>query len=249
MLSAHLPPIQPLLLALDTPNPEAAWQLANRLMQETPLKGFKVGMSVFYQPGGRQLLHRLHEAGAFIMLDLKLHDIPETVHRSVSALMDLPWHLLTLHALGGFDMLMAAQSVLNKAHLYRALLGVTVLTSHSDKTLHNELGINGSVADAVIRLATMVANAGLGGVVCSPHEIAPIRNHLSPPFKLVTPGIRLADSHVQGDDQLRAATPQTAREAGADFLVVGRPILQDSDPVRACQKILDSLSTEASKHA
>jgi orotidine-5'-phosphate decarboxylase len=189
------------------------------------------------------LLERLHEAGAFIMLDLKLHDIPETVRRTVLGLLPLPWHLLTVHALGGHDMLSAAQSVLNDAHLYRALLAVTILTSHNNKTLHDELGICEPVSDVVIRLATMAANAGLGGVVCSPHEIVSIRKHLSPPFKLITPGIRLTDSHVVGDDQARASTPQTALSAGADYLVVGRPILQASDPVVACRDILASLES------
>ncbi|MEB3244776.1 MAG: orotidine-5'-phosphate decarboxylase [Vampirovibrionales bacterium] len=238
-----------LILALDSPTPAEAWQRVMPLLAETELSWVKIGMSLFYQPGGRDLLEKLDAARVNIFLDLKLHDIPATVSRTLEGLYQLPWRMLTLHTLGGEAMLEAAQAVMEKLENStaqatldnkRSLLGVTVLTSHSEATLRDELGLCDTPEQAVIRLATLAANAGLGGIICSPQEIQSIRQHLSPPFKLITPGIRIG-SVAPDDDQVRVATPEYAARAGADFIVVGRPILLSPNPCETTREIIEAL--------
>lgn len=231
----------PIIAALDVPEPEAALKLVEQL---TPVVGaFKVGKELFVS-AGPDVVRRIRASGAAVFLDLKFHDIPNTVARAVEAATRLDVQMLTLHASGGREMMRAAARAAEKEaqRLGREaplLLGVTVLTSLGAGDL-SELGMETNIGSQVERLALLAAHSGLGGLVCSPLELVFLRQILPRATQLVTPGIRPAGS--EQDDQKRTLTPNEAMESGADWLVIGRPIYAAANPRAAAEEILESLS-------
>jgi orotidine-5'-phosphate decarboxylase len=233
-----------LIVAIDVPRFERATELVHLL---TPLNVmFKFGYEALYGYGDA-LRPVLEAAGAQYMLDVKLHDIPRTVHAAVRALVRPGVRLLTVHALGGRAMLEAAtEAAQERAAELRIpapeLLAITLLTSVAPKDLI-ELGFAGAPAENVMRLAGLARDARCSGVVCSAHEVAELKAFLGRSFVALTPGIRPAGtSH---GDQARVATPRQAQAAGADYIVVGRPIVADADPYNAARFILDELAAGA----
>ena len=196
----------------------------------------KVGMELFYS-AGPDVVRRLKGEGFDVFLDLKLHDIPNTVGRAMSVLANLGADMVNLHAAGGSKMMEAALEGLTRPDGTRPLLiAVTQLTSTSQQSMEEEIGIHAPLADVVIDYAKNAQAAGLDGVVCSPLEAGKIHEACSGSFVTVTPGIRFADAKT--DDQVRITTPEKARAIGSDYIVVGRPITQAADPVAAYQRCL-----------
>ena len=194
----------------------------------------KIGMELFYAEGP-QIVREIKERGHKIFLDLKLHDIPNTVKKSMAVLSRLDVDMCNLHAAGTSAMMTAAIEGLTRPDGTRPLLiAVTQLTSTSEEAMHNDLLIPGKMEDVVMRYAENAKNAGLDGVVCSPLEAAAVHGACGSEFLTVTPGIRFAD----GDkgDQSRVTTPEKAREIGSDYIVVGRPITAAADPVAAYER-------------
>ena len=230
----------PIIAALDVPNAEAALKLAQQI---APAVGaFKIGSELF-TAAGPDIVKKIRATGASVFLDLKFHDIPNTVAKSVMAAVQLDVQLLTVHTSGGFDMLKAAEQAAEEAawKLGRTppiVLGVTVLTSLDTAALR-EIGLDVNVEYQVRRLATVATRAGLRGLVCSPQEVVKLRQFVPPAMQLVTPGIRTGAE--KADDQKRTLTPREAVDAGANWLVVGRPIYAAPDPREAAEKILASL--------
>lgn len=229
----------PIFCAIDTPDMARAEQLAAQL--SGAVGGLKIGMEFFYAHGA-QGYEKLAAFDQPIFLDLKLHDIPNTVAAAIHALAPLQPALLNVHAAGGAAMMRAAANAaaqakdkgLNAPHM----LAVTVLTSLSQSDLH-AMGVSGSPRDQVVRLAALARDNGMDGVVCSAHEIDALRTEMGPDFKLVVPGIRPAGSATH--DQKRVMTPQDAQAAGADILVIGRAITEADDPQAAARAIYDEL--------
>ena len=219
-----------LVVALDVPDAEAARRAAAGLEGHADV--LKVGLELFTAEGP-SLVREFTDAGWGVFLDLKLHDIPATVQRAVARTVDLGVELLTLHAGGGPAMLEAAAAGRGES-AYPRLLGVTVLTS-MDQAQMDAVGLDGSPAGAVDRLARLAHQSGCDGVVASVLEAPAIKAATSSNFLVVTPGIRPAGS--AHDDQARVATPADAVRAGADYLVVGRPILRATDPAAAADAI------------
>jgi orotidine-5'-phosphate decarboxylase len=226
-----------LVVALDVPRFERARALVDRL---APLGvTFKLGYQAFYGYGASILAH-LREAGASYMLDLKLHDIPNTVHAGVRAVVAPGCRLLTVHALGGAAMLAAAVEAAGERAAELGcdppdVLAITILTSIASEDLR-ELGLGGGPGENAIRLAAIARDARCGGIVCSVAEAGDVKQFFGSEFIALTPGIRPAGtSH---GDQARVATPAAARDAGVDYIVVGRPIIEDADPLGAAQAIL-----------
>jgi orotidine-5'-phosphate decarboxylase len=202
----------------------------------------KVGTQLFTAEGPR-VVRKLVDLGFDVFLDLKFHDIPNTVAGAVSSAAALPGvRLLTVHATGGVAMMSAAQEGLGRAKDRPAVLGVTVLTSMSPDTL-KEVGITGTPGSRALALAKLAKKAGLGGVVASAHETAAIRRACGRQFLIVVPGVRPADSSA--NDQSRVATPAEAIRAGADYLVVGRPITAAADPGKAAENIVKEIASAA----
>jgi len=228
-------------VALDFANPMAALGLADRL--DPQQCGLKVGKELFVI-GGPEPVRWMVDRGFSVFLDLKFHDIPNTVASACAAATRLGVFMLSVHASGGSAMRRAARTAVDtsaEAHGLSTplLIAVTVLTSLADADLR-EVGHAGSAADEVLQLARLTRDCGLDGVVCSAHEAATLRRSCGPDFKLVTPGIRLADAAK--DDQARIVTPEAAVLAGADYLVIGRPITQARDPLATLQAINASLA-------
>lgn len=195
----------------------------------------KVGMELFYQEGPR-IVEYIKSLGHDIFLDLKLHDIPNTVEKAMRGLAKLGVNMTNVHAAGGIEMMQAAKRGLgNEA----SLIAVTQLTSTSEEQMHADQLIPVSLEESVLHYAKCAQEAGLDGVVCSPLEAAIIRDNTSDAFLRVTPGIRPASSEV--GDQKRVMTPQRAFENGSSYIVVGRPITQANDPVAAYQEILKEI--------
>ena len=227
----------PILCAIDRPDSGAARHLAAAV---GPLVGgIKLGLE-FFTANGRDAVRQI--AGvAPLFLDLKLHDIPNTVAGAVRAAAPLEPALLTVHCAGGTAMMKAAAEAAASGGTRRMkIIGVTVLTSLNDADLAS-VGQNGPALDQVRRLAALARQAGLDGVVCSPHEVAALRRDCGQGFLLVVPGIRAADVARQ-DDQKRVMTPREAFDAGADYLVVGRPITAAPDAAAACRAILAEIA-------
>jgi orotidine-5'-phosphate decarboxylase len=231
----------PIIVALDVPKAETALELARQL---APVVGaFKIGSELFTS-AGPEIVGRIRATGAAVFLDLKFHDIPNTVAKSVAAAVRLDVQMLTIHCGGGTEMMRAAEKSAQQTarELGRSaplVLGVTVLTSFDSNGL-NETGVGENVGKHVERLARLAANAGLRGLVCSPLEIADLRNFLPREMQLVTPGIR--SNTDRADDQKRTLSPKEALEAGANWLVIGRPICAAENPRAAAEKILASIS-------
>jgi orotidine-5'-phosphate decarboxylase len=229
-------PANPICVALDTPDLDHAVALAKALK---PHVGWaKVGMEFFYAHGLAGYA-RVAETGLPIFLDLKLHDIPNTVASAMKALMriDPTPGIVNLHATGGLDMMKAAAEAVDGR---AKLIAVTILTSLSDDDIWAAGFETAKNTEGHARaLAELTKRAGLDGVVCSPHDLVGIRHDLGRDFLTVVPGIRPADAAVQ--DQKRVATPEAALAAGADILVIGRAITGAKDPAKAAQDILGTL--------
>lgn len=230
----------PIIVALDVPTAESALSLAGML---APVVGaFKIGSELFTS-AGPEIVKRIRDTGAAVFLDLKFHDIPNTVRKAVAAATRLDVQMLTVHTAGGLEMLQAAedsaqQIALQSGRNAPVVLGVTVLTSMNSPSL-TETGCDGNVGRQVERLANLAMKAGLRGLVCSALEIAALRQFLPGNVQLVTPGIRTGAEPA--DDQKRTLTPKEALEAGASALVIGRPIYASPDPKLAAEKILAEL--------
>lgn len=228
-------PVSPIIVALDYTSAADALAMADQLSPEKVR--VKVGKELFTREGPA-VVEALQKRGFEVFLDLKFHDIPNTVAGAVRAAAELGVWMVNVHAGGGRRMMEAAhEAVGSRAH--RPLLtAVTVLTSMGDGELA-ELGIQVDAATQVKRLATLTRDCGLDGVVCSAREAAMLRSELGSEFKLVTPGIRPAGSDA--GDQTRVVTPADAVKLGVDYMVIGRPITRADDPAAAAQAILDSL--------
>jgi len=231
----------PILVALDVPLKELALELVREL--SPVVGGFKVGSELFTS-AGPEITRAIRATGAAVFLDLKFHDIPNTVAKAVAAATRLNVQMLTIHASGGAGMMRAAERAAQETardagHAAPLVLGVTVLTS-MDSVALSELGWRPDVGKQVERLAELAVRAGLRGLVCSPLEIARLRQMLPEAVELVTPGIRTGDEPA--DDQKRTLTAKQAIEAGANWLVVGRPIYASPNPRKAAEAIAASVS-------
>lgn len=230
-----------IIVALDVDSHARALEFVNQLI---PLADyFKVGSQLF-TAGGPRLVRDIVDHGAKVFLDLKFHDIPQTVAKAVLEAAHLHATMINVHASGGMAMLQAAARSLASGFSENTrprLIAVTMLTSIGEADAR-EIGFSLPVAHQSVRLAQMAQRAQLDGVVASPLEIKAIREACGQQFLIVTPGIR--PDNAAADDQVRIATPKAALEAGADFLVIGRPILEAEDPRRAFQEIVGSVSSE-----
>ena len=229
-------PADRVFVALDTPDMDGALSLAGSLAGV--VGGIKLGKA-FFTANGPQGVRRAAAAGLPVFLDLKFHDIPNTVADAVRAALSLAPVMLTVHASGGAAMMRAAADAAREAGANRPLvLGVTVLTSLGAEDLA-ATGLAGPVPDQVMRLARLAQASGLDGVVCSAREAAALRAECGADFKLVVPGIRPAGAAA--GDQKRTATPAEAMAAGADYLVIGRPVTGAGDPAQAARAIIDEI--------
>jgi orotidine-5'-phosphate decarboxylase len=224
------------IVALDYPDAASALQLVAGLTPD--LCRLKVGKELFTR-AGPQLVEELAGRGFDVFLDLKFHDIPNTVASACHAAADLGVWMMNVHALGGERMLLAAREGVERAVQSPLLIAVTILTSMDANDLV-AVGLSGSPADNVLRLAALAHQSGLDGVVCSSRETAILRNELGTDFSLITPGIRPAGS--QADDQRRVMTPADAIRAGSNYLVIGRPVIRADDPVSVLRTISSELS-------
>lgn len=229
------------IVALDLDDPGLAVDLVRRLVDITPL--FKVGLELFCL-AGPEVVTRIRDAGAEVFLDLKFHDIPNTVAKAVRSVVRLGPSMLTVHAGGGREMLsVAVMEARNAAEELGvrppSLLGVTLLTSIDQDMLSRELGVSRTVEQHVAECAGVCLSSGLHGVIASPREVRAVRDVAGPGFLIVTPGVRPAGQGA--GDQRRVATPGDAILAGADFVVVGRPITQAPDPRGACLNIYEEI--------
>ncbi len=230
----------PIIAALDVPTAEEALKLAEQL---APVSGgFKVGSELFTS-AGPEIVRRIRALGAPVFLDLKFHDIPNTVAKAVAAAVRLDVQMLSVHISGGREMIKAAEQTAQESawrvgHTPPLVLGVTVLTSLDSNAL-SELGFDPNAARQVRRLANMANKVGLRGLVCSPLELIEIRQMVPASMQLVCPAIRVEGAPP--DDQKRTLTPKEALQAGASWLVIGRPIYAAENPRAAAEKILTSL--------
>lgn len=234
-------PIPRVFVALDFANPMHALALADRL--DPSACGLKVGKELFVL-AGPEPVRWMVERGFKVFLDLKFHDIPNTAASACAAATRLGVYMFDVHASGGSAMMRAARAAVDGAaaasnRARPLMLGVTVLTSLADCDLA-EVGMAGTAREGVVRLAKLTKDCGLDGVVCSAHEAATLRAACGPQFRLVTPGIRLADAAQ--DDQARIVTPEAAVRNGADYLVIGRPITQAADPLATLAAINASIA-------
>jgi len=230
----------PIIVALDVPSGDAAVELASQLAPVCG--GFKIGSELF-TTAGPDIVRKIRARGALVFLDLKFHDIPNTVAKAVAAATRLDVQMLTVHAGGGTEMLKAAEKAAEETayQLGRTpplVLGVTVLTSLDSAALR-EVGLDVNVEYQVRRLAGVAMKAGLRGLVCSPLEIPALRKTIPAQVQLVVPGIRTGAE--KADDQKRTMTPREAIAAGANWLVIGRPIYAAENPCAAAEKILETL--------
>ncbi|MEM1112150.1 MAG: orotidine-5'-phosphate decarboxylase [Pseudomonadota bacterium] len=227
----------PIIVPLDYPDAEAALAMAARLTPE--LCRAKVGKELFTRCGP-DIVRQLHDLGFEVFLDLKFHDIPNTVAGAVRAAADLGVWMVNVHAGGGRRMMEAAAEAANAVSRPPLLIGVTVLTSLSDADLA-ELRYAESPAERVLHLAQLAADSGLDGVVCSAQEAPALRVARGSEFALVTPGIRLAGDDA--GDQRRVLTPSAAIAAGADYLVIGRSITASTDPQAALERVIGEINS------
>ncbi|HVU17165.1 MAG TPA: orotidine-5'-phosphate decarboxylase [Candidatus Didemnitutus sp.] len=225
-----------LILALDVPTREDAAPILRQLRGH--LRWVKIGLQMF-TAYGPNYVREVAGMGFNIFLDLKLHDIPNTVGKAVESLGPLPIRMLTIHCSGGDEMMRAAVAAQQKANPNLLILGVTVLTS-MDAAALSATGVASAPAQQVERLGRLAAGAGVRGLVCSPLEVEMLRRSLPADVQLITPGIRLA-REAGGDDQKRVMTPADAARAGSTYIVVGRPILKAADPAAAAREILAEL--------
>ena len=224
--------IHDVIIACDFPSLQQTLEFLDKFGNEKPF--VKIGMELYYAEGA-DAVRELKRRGHKIFLDLKLHDIPNTVRRTMAVLSHLDVDICNLHAAGTSEMMRAAIEGATRPDGSRPLvIAVTQLTSTSEETMHRELLIDGTVEECIAHYARNARNSGLDGVVCSPLEARRVKEICGNDFLTVTPGVRFADS--AGDDQTRIATPARARSLGSDFIVVGRPITAAADPVAAYHK-------------
>ena len=221
-----------LIIALDVPSQNAALDLVSLLSGTVSI--YKIGLQL-YTIAGPEIVRRVAATGAKVFLDLKLHDIPNTVAKAVTAANELGVQMLTLHLSGGRPMLEAAAKAGSPNLL---LLGVTVLTSMTDETLR-ETGVHSMLEEQVARLAELGNQSGIRGLITSPHEVPLLRKLLGPEMTLVTPGVR--PDWADANDQKRFTTPQAAFKSGADYLVIGRPITAATDPRGAMERLINEI--------
>ena len=218
------------IIALDFPNFEAVKEFLALFPREEKLY-VKIGMELYYAVGP-EIVRYVKSLGHSVFLDLKLHDIPNTVQSAMAALANLGVDMTNVHAAGGVEMMKAAREGLGEG---TKLIAVTQLTSTSEEQMQSDQNIQTSLAESVLNYARKTAEAGLDGVVCSAHEVEVIKSATSSGFVCLTPGIRPLGSAVS--DQKRVMTPSQARKIGSDYIVVGRPITQAENPVTAYQAI------------
>ena len=231
-----------IIVALDVDTLDEAVRLVDAT--KAGADAYKVG-SQLYARLGPEAVKQLRAHGAKLFLDLKLHDIPNTVEQAAKAIAQMGVAMFTIHVSGGWDMMRAA---VRGAHIGAEdvgleepiTLGVTLLTSLDEKTLHDDLGCTRPLVEQVQHMAQMAAEAGCAGVVASAQELAPVREAVGDDVLIVTPGVRPA--WAQKDDQKRTMTPREASDAGADYLVIGRPITAHKDPAEALRLIRDELA-------
>ena len=228
------------IIACDFSSREAVLEFLDRFTGRKPF--VKIGMELFYS-SGPEIVREIKQRGHQIFLDLKLHDIPNTVGKSMSVLSGLDVDMCNLHASGGIAMMQKALEGLTRPDGSRPLLiAVTQLTSTSEQVMHEELLIGETLDETVMHYAHNAKIAGLDGVVCSPLEAEKVKERCGREFMTVTPGVRFSDNAA--DDQVRITTPARAREIGSDYIVVGRPITGAENPVaayeRACKEFLEA---------
>ena len=222
------------IIACDFSSKEQTLAFLEKFTDRKPF--VKIGMELFYAEGP-DIVRKIKKRGHKIFLDLKLHDIPNTVKKAMAVLSRLDVDMCNLHAAGTIAMMEAAREGLTRVDGTRPiLLAVTQLTSTSEERMHEDLLIEGKIGDVVVHYAENAKKAGLDGVVCSPLEAGMVKAACGKEFLTVTPGIRFADGAV--GDQVRVTTPAQAREIGTDFIVVGRPITAAEDPVAAYKRCL-----------
>ena len=222
------------IIACDFSSAEACLDFLAKFTDEKPF--VKIGMELFYAEGP-SIVKKIKERGHKIFLDLKLHDIPNTVKKSMAVLSALDVDMCNLHAAGTSAMMQAALEGLTRADGTRPLLiAVTQLTSTDEQRMRDELLINEPIADVVMKYAQNAANSGLDGVVCSPLEAGIVHEKCGQDFLTVTPGVRFADGDI--GDQKRIMTPAEAKRIGSDYIVVGRPITASPDPVSAYKRCI-----------
>ena len=227
------------IIACDFASADETFRFLDNFTNEKPF--VKIGMELYYAEGPA-IVKEIKRRGHKIFLDLKLHDIPNTVKKSMAVLSKLDVDMTNLHAAGTIDMMKAALEGLTREDGRRPILiAVTQLTSTSEQRMQDELLINASINDTIVKYAQNAKEAGLDGVVCSPLEAGMVKDACSRDFITVTPGVRFADGDV--GDQVRVTTPEKAKEIGSDYIVVGRPITQADDPVaayrRCCAEFID----------
>ena len=222
------------IIACDFSSADAALDFLEKFQDEKPF--VKIGMELFYAEGP-SIVKKIKERGHKIFLDLKLHDIPNTVKKSMAVLSSLDVDMCNLHAAGTSAMMTAALEGLTRPDGTRPLLiAVTQLTSTDEQRMRDELLINEPISDVVMKYAQNAANSGLDGVVCSPLEAGIVHSMCGNDFLTVTPGVRFADGDI--GDQKRVMTPSEAKKIGSDYIVVGRPITASPDPVAAYRRCI-----------
>lgn len=219
------------IVALDFKNKEEALNFLNNFEESIYVK---IGMELFYSEGP-EIVREIKEMGHKIFLDLKFHDIPNTVAGAMRSCLSLGVDMINLHASGGSQMMTAAMEEAKKADKMPLVIAVTVLTSMDEKTMKEELHVESSVEEAVLSYAKLTKKSGLQGIVCSALEVKKIKEVMGKDFLTVTPGIRPLESTA--GDQSRVVTPAMARELGSDYIVVGRPITKAENPREAYEKI------------
>lgn len=232
-----------IILALDVPDYDEALNIIKRFRDEVEI--FKVGSELFTSAGPK-IVDKINSFGKKVFLDLKFHDIPTTVSKAALAASRLGVFMLNIHTMGGHEMMKSTvdaivRSALRDNTVRPRILGVTLLTSIDKETLINELGIQHSMRFHVKCLAKLAYKAGLDGVVASPQETEMIRTHLGKGFLIVTPGIR--PLWASPDDQKRTLTPKQAIRKGADYIVIGRAVMSQRDPVKALKRIHNEIET------
>jgi orotidine-5'-phosphate decarboxylase len=222
------------IIACDFSSAQETFAFLDKFKNEDRKPFVKIGMELYYAEGP-SIVREIKARGHKIFLDLKLHDIPNTVKKAMSVLSNLDVDMTNLHAAVTIDMMKAAIEGLTKSDGTRPILiAVTQLTSTSEERMQQELLINASINDTIVKYAQNTKAAGLDGVVCSPLEAGMVKDACGSGFITVTPGVRFADGEV--GDQVRVTTPEKAKEIGSDYIVVGRPITQAEDPVAAYRR-------------
>jgi orotidine-5'-phosphate decarboxylase len=231
-------PCEKVIIALDSSVKSEALKLLDELSGHKVW--IKIGMEAFYSIGP-DIVQETKKRGFNIFLDLKLHDIPNTVEKSIKALMNLPIDMINIHAAGGSQMMRKASEAIKCSTKPPLLVAVTQLTSTTSEQMNNEQCISGSILENVIHYAKLAQESGCHGVVCSPHEVRSLKNILGEELITVTPGIRPFNNHHQ--DQKRVMTPTEAHLMGTDYMVIGRPITEASEPQKALEAILKGIQT------